>query len=826
MVQAVLSESEKAREEKSAAMVRRVYACTYCSKRFVSSSTTEIECSTCRPRSTLLLQTTLTSLLHSSPKPVTNGKVLINLSTPSSAIPKSNVPSATPPLDLSLKAKLENAFPPPPSRDWGDADNNEEHGISIAVMAATGPAVAPSDWPSFEDDDDEWNMTLANLGMEAPSPPPPPHNAKKSVPVDNTTTTAAAATTTTTYDCIDLLSDDDENISEDDDDDEPILVDFQQPNEDGIVDSDNEDVASARDMDGPDSFLQEQQKLHSAGLKSAMDVPMTVDGATYDDNKDLRTCLACGADLLHMASGYKGRLNHIKRCTKKLAYTARDVRLDDSHELFADPPDAGARSTVAPPANGANPYLRKNHWHGPMDATLSASTTTNTLDVVPPNVATEARETTQSNGSAPRSASDMLMAGARAAAKRQKVEQQQEQVQPKKQWGKRQPRHPNAASSDRSRWSCPSFKKIPGTDFCCDGFQYAQSAQTRNFFLTHFHADHYGGITKGWNEGIIYCSIPTANLVHQQLGVARQYLHPLPMNTRTTMTSLGRPVTVTLLPANHCPGAVMFLFEADKRVILHVGDFRWNYQIMSRQALLRPYCRVPWTSGSEHEQQRRRIDDLFLDTTYCDARYSLPSQADCIKAVVDMALKEVERAKATKSRLLMLFGAYTIGKEIVYMSVAKKLGLPVYVDKRRQAVLSCLDWPKEDLSILTTSPERTIVWVVPLGHVNMKKMVSYQAIRTKGFSRDYDRVVGFRPTGWSMTSSKKGKDGIIGTTTKGNLTVHSVPYSEHSSFPELVECLESLNPRRIVPTVDVAKSQQQINLLMKHWRERQSESIL
>jgi DNA cross-link repair 1A protein len=801
-------------------MVRRVYTCTSCSRRFVSSSTAEIECSACRPRSTVLLQTTLTSLLHSSAKPATNQKVLIDLSTLSSAVPESGVPS-TSPLDLPLKAKLDHASQPQqPSRDRGNADNNEGQCINIAAMGATGSAVAHSDWPSFEDDA-EWDMTLAKLAMHAPSPPPPQHNAKKSAPIDSSTIPTAAAATTTAYECIDLLSDDDENISEDDDDDEPILADFQ----DDIVDSDNE----RREMNGPDSFLQEQQKLHHAGLKSPMDGgPMTVDQAAHDDNKDLRMCLACGADLMHIASGYKGRLNHIKRCTKKLAYTARDVRVDDSHELFTDRPDTGTSSintTVAPPSSGVNPYLRKNHWHGPMDAALSVSTATHVLDVVQPNAAIEARETSQL---AARSASDVLMAGARAAAKRQKVEQQQEQVvQPKKQWGKRQSRQPNPSSSaDRSRWLCPSFKKIPGTDFCCDGFQYAQTAQTRNFFLTHFHSDHYGGITKGWNEGIIYCSIATANLVHQQLGVVRQYLHPLPMNTPTTMTSLGHPVTVTLLPANHCPGAVMFLFEVGKRVILHVGDFRWNYQIMSRQVLLRPYCRVPWTSGSAREQQRRRIDDLFLDTTYCDARYSLPSQADCIKAVVDVALKEVERAKATKSRLLMLFGAYTIGKEIVYMSVAKKLGLPVYVDKRRQAVLSCLDWSKEDLSIITTSPERTIIWVVPLGHVNMKKMVSYLAIRTKGFSRDYDRVVGFRPTGWSMTASKKNKNGIIGTTTKGNLTVHSVPYSEHSSFPELVECLESLNPRRIIPTVDVAKSQQQIDLLMKHWREKQSESLM
>ena len=38
-------------------------------------------------------------------------------------------------------------------------------------------------------------------------------------------------------------------------------------------------------------------------------------------------------------------------------------------------------------------------------------------------------------------------------------------------------------------------------------------------------SQHYGGITKTWSDGTIYCSLPTANLVHQQLGVEMKYLH-------------------------------------------------------------------------------------------------------------------------------------------------------------------------------------------------------------------------------------------------------------------------------------------------------------
>ena len=53
-----------------------------------------------------------------------------------------------------------------------------------------------------------------------------------------------------------------------------------------------------------------------------------------------------------------------------------------------------------------------------------------------------------------------------------------------------------------------------------DGFQFASSKLTSVYFLTHFHADHYGGLKRGWDCGVIYCSLATAKLVHAKLGAA------------------------------------------------------------------------------------------------------------------------------------------------------------------------------------------------------------------------------------------------------------------------------------------------------------------
>ena len=546
--------------------------------------------------------------------------------------------------------------------------------------------------------------------------------------------------------------------------------------------------------DEPLINLRHQQQSHPAPAPDDTGITRYNNGTnSTSSSNDMSTCFVCGSSLTHITTGMKGRLNHIKRCSKKHGVSARDMRFNDDSELFVnndsnnDNAVAALTSTVAT----NNPYKRTSTWHGDASDNLKVSATTSKTSL---------------NPAAP-SVNNILMAGARNAAKLAKIKAAAPPppTNNKRGWGggNRRPR------VDYSQRACPAYKKIPGTDFVCDGFQYAKACMSKNYFLTHFHSDHYGGISKTWNAGTIYCSLATANLVNQQLGVDRKYLHPLPMLTPSVIESRGKPVTVTLLDANHCPGAVMFLFAAGKKRILHVGDFRWNREFMMTQAPLRPYARGDCL-----------LDELFLDTTYCDPKYTLPTQTQAIEETIKVAQQEVVRAKQNKHRILMLFGAYTIGKERIYLTVAERLGMKVYVDKRRYRILSALGWPQSKLSRLTTRPEETIIWVVPLGHINMKNMGLYSSIRTRALSRDFDRVVGFRPTGWSLSS--KGS-GLVKSSTKGSLTVHAVPYSEHSSFPELVDCLDCLKPRIIVPTVSVSKSQQQIDLLVKALKAKRTD---
>jgi DNA cross-link repair 1A protein len=306
-----------------------------------------------------------------------------------------------------------------------------------------------------------------------------------------------------------------------------------------------------------------------------------------------------------------------------------------------------------------------------------------------------------------------------------------------------------------------------------------------------------GGITSSWNHGTIYCSTVTANLVHQQLGVQKCYLHPLELLTPTVIESRGKPITVTLLDANHCPGAVMFLFQIGTiriKNILHVGDFRWNREVMlHKSSPLLPFSAIGTSSGLQ-------LDELYLDTTYCDERYStIPSQREAINATLKVLEREIAECHKRKLKPLILFGSYAIGKERLYLEICERLRVKALVDKKRYKTLAALNLPPEKMNLLTTQAEDTFVRIVPLQHINFKHMPSYYsaASGTYALSRPFDCIIGFRPTGWAI-SEKKDNHEFISKRANGKLSIYGVPYSEHSNFLELVGKYHFFLPRNSV----------------------------
>lgn len=255
------------------------------------------------------------------------------------------------------------------------------------------------------------------------------------------------------------------------------------------------------------------------------------------------------------------------------------------------------------------------------------------------------------------------------------------------------------------------------------------------FFLSHFHSDHYSGITEKWSHGTIYASRATGNVLCWKLGVRRSCVECLDLAV-TYIFSLrngdlvgkeeGRAecgegcFSVELIPANHCPGAVMFLFRsADFGTILHTGDFRFSSPAVPALSI-KHRCWEPDLRSNPVLKSMGNVDVLFLDNTYCQPQFTFPDRAAIFQTVnkelLDMMMECERRLSYSQSQehmqtkeegqtvsVAVMVGSYFIGKEIIALSVqenfpSKKSGdgapayAPIYVTPERYEAMRQLDY--------------------------------------------------------------------------------------------------------------------------------------
>ncbi|KAL4980977.1 cytochrome P450-domain-containing protein [Aspergillus desertorum] len=436
--------------------------------------------------------------------------------------------------------------------------------------------------------------------------------------------------------------------------------------------------------------------------------------------------------------------------------------------------------------------------------------------------------------------------------------------------------------------TCPFYKIITGFSIAVDAFRYGAVESCNAYFLSHFHSDHYMGLSKSWRHGPIYCSRATANLVRQQLRVDPKWVVDLEFETKTEVPRTGG-VQVTMIAANHCPGSAIFLFEkavgsgTSTRIqrVLHCGDFRASPQHV-QHALLRPDVVDPKTGKS----WQQRIDACYLDTTYLSPKYAFPRQSDVINACAELCLlidqgqydnpghMPFQTAPSTtisknpisqfmstataavkpsnpsnqhgpKGQLLVVIGTYSIGKERICLAIARALKSKIYATPAKQRVCACLEDP-ELSSLLTDDPLQAQVHMQTLFEIRAETLCDY----LDSMKPHFTRVIGFRPTGWTYrppagrtlenppvstvlhSAHWKTPFSVQDLTPQRGSTRESacfgVPYSEHSSFRELTMFCCALRIGRIIPTVNVGnqKSRERMKAWFEKWEAEKRKSGL
>jgi hypothetical protein len=358
----------------------------------------------------------------------------------------------------------------------------------------------------------------------------------------------------------------------------------------------------------------------------------------------------------------------------------------------------------------------------------------------------------------------------------------------------------------------PSFKLVPVINtngILVDGFKFKRYSHDI-YFLSHFHSDHYVGLTKTFDFGRVYCSPITAALVRLRLGTSNAVVKALELNVPHMIENTG--VQVTLFEANHCPGAVLFLFKTpDNKHFLHTGDFRYE------PGMLRHFKQI-------------KIDALYLDTTFLNAGFTFPPQREAIEYIANKVSKIVQTQGTQKH--LFLVGSYSIGKERILEQIVRVMPAEkIFVSEQKLEMWKLCGLSDALMARVTLQATESRIHVVPMGMLRFDRMAHI----LRAFSASFSHLYAFHPTGWAFSGGRGGKEpsGKVGAELKEerrlNMTRCLVPYSEHSSFNELVEFVRALAPAEVVPTVDCdtpAKVARQLRLLQHHVSGAASRSTL
>lgn len=356
-----------------------------------------------------------------------------------------------------------------------------------------------------------------------------------------------------------------------------------------------------------------------------------------------------------------------------------------------------------------------------------------------------------------------------------------------------------------------TFPATPSTTYSVsmDAFNYAPNPDIDIYFLSHFHADHYGGISKKWcfdrlfdcvddfkdmslYRPLIYCSEITGKLLTLKYGIDPRFIQVLEFEVKYLVKNFNTtgfdPVQkveseehdglyVTLMTANHCPGSAIFLFESKGHLVepkkyLHCGDFRVNKAMIQNKHLLK------YNSPGSTD----KLDKVYLDTTYLTFHYNFPKQEvvceQTAQMFLDLANDESlqsewfglqKQSRITdflklnvkkKKKLLILVGTYLIGKERLAISILKKLDeCPIFVlniksrDNQYEVIRSIKDEYLEEhvtTSDLGDDNCHFVIHLVPMAIVYTLDELTNYFYHNKYFDH-FERCIGIRPTGWTHT---------------------------------------------------------------------------
>jgi DNA ligase-1 len=266
-------------------------------------------------------------------------------------------------------------------------------------------------------------------------------------------------------------------------------------------------------------------------------------------------------------------------------------------------------------------------------------------------------------------------------------------------------------------------------------------------FVSHAHSDHVAAHRE------VILSAATAKLM--QARVPGKRLEQILNFAETRCIEIGaKSYQITLRPAGHIFGSAMALIEFEGESLLYTGDFKL------RRGMSAEPC------------EPRRADILIMETTYGRPQYVFPPTEDVLKGIMRFCREALDNDETP-----VLLG-YSLGKSQEILCGLADAGLPLMLHGSVYKLTQIYEqfgqcFPKYDR--YEAGAARGKVLLCPPNVINSAMLRNLGKTRTAIL------------TGWAVDPNSRFRYQCDA----------AFPLSDHADFPDLVEMVKQVQPKKV-----------------------------
>nr|CAD1818187.1 unnamed protein product [Ananas comosus var. bracteatus] len=318
-----------------------------------------------------------------------------------------------------------------------------------------------------------------------------------------------------------------------------------------------------------------------------------------------------------------------------------------------------------------------------------------------------------------------------------------------------------------------------GLPFSVDTWS-AASERKRRHFLTHAHRDHLAGVAAHASYPVYASRITKTLALHYFPQLEDSLFVEIEVGDSVAIDDPDANFTVTAYDANHCPGAVMFLFEGEFGNILHTGDCRLTPDCLQNFPL--KYI------ANRGKETASPLDYLFLDCTFGRCSLKFPSKQSAIQQVISCIWKHPHAP-------VVYLACDLLGQEEILAEVSRAFGSKIFVDEATNSeCFQALSLAAPEILSRDSSSRFQVVGFSRLYEKASEKIAEAQ-------SNLQPEPLFLRPSAqWYAASVSQNPKPNLAEAERDEFGVWHVCFSMHSSREELECALQFLRPEWVIST--------------------------